>query len=239
MKLPELNYGSPKVYRGKQRIQLAVIPPLVVGILKGILATCRQETRHERYFRDTVQQHGCAIVAVWHEATAYALYLHRGSNYHAASSLSFDGELAARFTQAFNIECLRGSTSRGGAAVLRELEKALGLGECVGLTMDGPRGPRRRAQLGLAILSARTGVPVVPLGVALSKSWRLRTWDRMAVPKPFGKVVYSYAPPIEPAEKVQRALIEAKRLEIQRSLNTLHESLEAELDDVQDVPPGD
>lgn len=233
MKLPELNYTSPQKFTRKQKIKLAIIPPVVVTLLKGILFTCRHEVRNDHFLRETLDAHGHAILAIWHESITYALYKHVGSNYHAASSYSFDGELAARLTHGFNVECLRGSTSRGGAEVLRQLEKALKLVDCVGLTMDGPRGPRRQAQPGLAILSARSGIPVVPLAFSVSRSWRLRTWDRMAIPKPFSKVLYDYGAPIEPAATMDRDAIDAKRLEIQESLNGLHEALEAELGDVQ------
>lgn len=235
MKLPELTYASPNTFTRKQQIQLAVLPPVIVGILRAILFTCPREIRDQHYLDDTVATHGHAIIALWHEATAYALYRHSGSNFHAASSYSFDGELAARLTHQFNVECVRGSSSRGGAEVLRELEKAIKLVGCVGLTMDGPRGPRRQAQPGLAILSARSGIPVVPIAFAISKSWRLRTWDRMAVPKPFARLVYGYGPPIAPAESTDREAIDAKRIEIQEGLNRLHERLEAEVGDVQSV----
>ena len=233
MKLPELNYTTPNTFTRKQRLKLALLPPVIVGILKAILFTCRRETREQCHLDQTLAKHGHAILAIWHESTAYALYLHAGSNFHAASSYSFDGELAARLTKGFNVECVRGSTSKGGAEVLRELEKAIKLVGCVGLTMDGPRGPRRQAQPGLAILSARTGVPVVPLAFAINKCWRLRTWDRMAVPKPFARVLYAYAPAIAPPETTEREAIEAKRVEIQESLNQLQAALEAELGDVQ------
>lgn len=235
MKLPELRYTSPNTFTRKQRLQLAMLPPAIVGLLRAILFTCPRETSGQHHLDDTLAQHGHAILAIWHEATAYALYLHSGSNFHAASSYSFDGELAARLTHQFNVECVRGSTSKGGTEVLRELEKAIRLVNCVGLTMDGPRGPRRHAQPGLAILSARTGVPVVPLAFAISKSWRLRTWDRMAVPKPFAQLRYAYAEPIAPPENTDRESIDAKRIEIQESLNRLHERLEAEVGDVQSL----
>ena len=233
MKLPELNYETPVAFTRGQRLQLAILPPLIVNLLKGILMTCRHEIRHLEYLTDTIERHGHAIIAIWHETATYALYKHVGSNYHAAASFSFDGELAARLTHGFNVECVRGSSSRGGSGALQQLEMALNLVECVGLTMDGPRGPRRYAQPGLAILSARTMVPVVPLAFSVSKSWRLGTWDRMAVPKPFSKVIIDYAPPIAPAESTDRDAVEAKRVEIQDSLNALHAKIEAELGDVQ------
>ena len=238
MKLPELNYETPVNFTRKQHLQLAILPPLIVNILKGLLLTCRHEVRNLDYLTDTIGRHGHAIIAIWHETATYALYKHVGSNYHAAASFSFDGELAARLTHGFNVECVRGSSSRGGSGALRQLEMALDLVECVGLTMDGPRGPRRHAQPGLAVLSARTGVPVVPLAFSVSRSWRLGTWDRMAIPKPFSKVIIDYAPPIAPAESTERDAVEAKRVEIQDALNALHEKIEAELGDVQtDLAP--
>ena len=233
MKLPELNYSSPVIYSRKQKIQIALLPPLVVNLLKGLLLTCRHDVRNLHHLTDTIEEHGHAILAVWHETASYALFKHVGSNYHAAASYSFDGELAARLTHGFNVECIRGSTSKGGADVLRQLEIALGLVDCVGLTMDGPRGPRRHAQPGLAILSARTGIPVVPLAFSINRSWRLRTWDRMAIPKPFSRVIIDYAAPVLPAASTERDAIEVKRAEIQDTLNALHQKLEAETGDVQ------
>jgi len=238
VKLPELNYTTPLTFTRKQHLQLAILPPLIVNLLKGLLFTCRHDVRHLHHLTDTIAAHGHAILALWHESVSYGLYNHVGSNYHAASSYSFDGELAARLTSGFNVECVRGSTSRGGAEVLRQLEIALGLVDCVGLTMDGPRGPRRHAQPGLAILSARTGIPVVPLAVSVSKCWRLRTWDRMSIPKPFARVIIDYAPPITPAASMNREDIDEKRREIQDTLNALHQKLEAETGDIQtDLPP--
>ncbi|MCF6285394.1 MAG: lysophospholipid acyltransferase family protein [Candidatus Hydrogenedentes bacterium] len=237
MKLPELNYTTPVAFTRKQHLQLAILPPLIVNLLKGLLLTCRHEVRNLDYLTDTIESHGHGILAAWHESVAYVVYNHVGSNYHSASSFSFDGELAARLTHGFNIECVRGSSSRGGAGVLHQLEIALGLVDCVGLTMDGPRGPRRHAQPGVAILSARTGVPVVPVAVSISRSWRLGTWDRMTIPKPFSKVIIDYAPPIAPAKSTDRDAINAKRTEIQDTLNALHVKLEAELGDVQQISP--
>jgi lysophospholipid acyltransferase (LPLAT)-like uncharacterized protein len=237
LKLPELNYETPVTFTRKQHIQLAILPPLIVNLLKGLLLTCRHDVRNLHYLTDAIAEHGHAIIAIWHETATYGLYKHVGSNYHAASSFSFDGELAARLTHGFNVECVRGSSSKGGSGALKQLEVALGLVDCIGLTMDGPRGPRRHAQPGLAVLSARTGIPVVPLAFSINRSWRLGTWDRMAVPKPFSKVIIDYAPPITAAESTDRDAVEAKRVEIQDTLNALHVKLEAETGDMQtDLP---
>ncbi|MCS7272394.1 MAG: hypothetical protein NZ703_15025, partial [Gemmataceae bacterium] len=56
------------------------------------------------------------------------------------------------------------------------------------LTPDGPRGPRRHVQPGIVYLAARTGWPIVPIGVGFQKAWRMRSWDCFAVPRPFSRV---------------------------------------------------
>ena len=52
------------------------------------------------------------------------------------------------------------------------------------ITPDGPRGPRRQVQAGMVYLAARTGVPIVPVGIGYDRPWRTKSWDRFAVPRP-------------------------------------------------------
>src|SRR5690606_15894263 len=99
------------------------------------------------------------------------------------------GELAARIVTHFDLRAVRGSSSRGGADALNQLQQAMALGAGVGFTLDGPRGPRRKAKLGAAIIAARTGAIIVPNAFAVSRAWRLRSWDRLPIPKPFSRVL--------------------------------------------------
>ena len=61
-----------------------------------------------------------------------------------------------------------------------------GLDVC--LTPDGPRGPRYKIQPGFIKLAEATGAPIVPIHVRFSSAWRLKTWDRFVIPKPFSRV---------------------------------------------------
>jgi lysophospholipid acyltransferase (LPLAT)-like uncharacterized protein len=85
------------------------------------------------------------------------------------------------------IGLISGSSSRGGAAGLRGLLSALGNGEHVGLTPDGPRGPRRIAAPGVAQMAALGKVPVLPCAARTSWAIQLNTWDAMRLPLPFGR----------------------------------------------------
>lgn len=98
-----------------------------------------------------------------------------------------DGQLVARAMGYFGMKTVSGSTSRGGAAGLRELARLIGDGHPVALTPDGPRGPRRRAAPGVAQLAGLTGAPVFCAAAATSRAITLGSWDSMRFPLPFGR----------------------------------------------------
>jgi len=67
----------------------------------------------------------------------------------------------------------------------------------LGITVDGPRGPRQRVKGGVLAVSRKTGAWIVPVCVAYASAWKLRTWDEMLVPKPFSRVVVRYGAPFQ------------------------------------------
>jgi len=232
VKLPGIVYASPTRFTLKQRVKLAILPPLIAALHKALLATCRWEIRHEERLESVIANHGTAILATWHETTGVLLCMHRGRNFHSTASFSFDGELAARLVSYYGVETVRGSSSRGGSVALDQMERAAPHVPCVGLTTDGPRGPRRVAKPGAAILAARVQKPIVPNACAVNRAWRLRSWDRMIIPTPFARIVVDFAEPIPPPPADTPEEVEAARLAIERALNALHDSLEAEMGQV-------
>ena len=137
------------------------------------------------------------------------------------TSLSRDGELAARMAGMRGYRTIRGSTSRGGLAGMRRLYRAIRSGASVAAAPDGPRGPAGVAQPGTAMLSKLSGAPIVPLAYAASRAWRLRSWDRLVVPKPFARAVLAVGEPMEvPADISDEQLAEISE-ELERKLNDL------------------
>src|SRR5690606_17424343 len=63
------------------------------------------------------------------------------------------------------------------------------------ITPDGPRGPAGVAQGGVLLASARAAAPIVPMRSEVSSAWRLGSWDRFMVPKPFARVRVTYGDP--------------------------------------------
>jgi lysophospholipid acyltransferase (LPLAT)-like uncharacterized protein len=227
-------------FNTKQRVMLAVIPPLVSGLWKLLETTCRHEVRGQEHVAACVHEHECLLAAFWHESIGMAAYCHRNRGYHTLTSQSFDGELAARVVHRFGFHVVRGSSSRGGGKALHELRLVLVERGAVGIPLDGPRGPRRQAKIGIAALAAQTQTPILPQAFAAAPAWRLRSsWDRLPIPKPFGRVITLYGPPIPPPPvNAPREVLEATRLRVEEELNRLHAVLEAELGDASiDGPP--
>jgi len=230
LNVPGVEYSSPRTFTSKQRLTLALAPPLGALAIRALSSTLRNEVRHEDRFKKALDLNGHVIFAVWHECIAMGLWHYRGRGYHTMTSCSYDGELAAQTAQRFGVHAVRGSSSEGGGGALRELEKAIAHVEGIGITPDGPRGPRRVVQAGAVILAARTQTPLIPHAISATSAWRLRSWDRFMIPKPFATIVHAYGDPIPPPKDDSHEAVESTRVELENALNAIHRELETELD---------
>ncbi len=132
-----------------------------------------------------------------------------------------DGQLIARTNTHFGTKAVVGSSSRGGAKAVREMVRLLNSGTYVGITPDGPRGPRMRSGEGLITVARLAGVPIIPVSYSTSRGKHLSSWDRFLVAKPFGKGVIVWGQPIEVARNADKEAIEDTRTRIEDSLNTI------------------
>lgn len=162
------------------------------------------------------------IIAFWHgrllmlpTAWRYPTRLQMVISQHA------DGELISRTIGLLGIGTLAGSTSRGAAAVLRGMIRTLLDGGCVGITPDGPRGPRMRASDGIVAVARLSGVPVIPATYSINRGRNLRSWDRFLVAWPFGRGVIVWGEPIHVAKDADAAALERARLEVETALNAI------------------
>ncbi|HUW62484.1 MAG TPA: lysophospholipid acyltransferase family protein [Candidatus Bathyarchaeia archaeon] len=228
--IPGLLYKSPNTFSVKERLLLRGGPPVIALCVKSLMATCRKEVRHLDAIEQACADRGHAILAIWHETLAMAVYVFRNTGYHTLTSYSFDGEMAARVLRWFGLFAVRGSSSQGGSEAVKNLQEALKHVPCVGFTLDGPRGPWRVAKPGIGVLSARAGVAVVPLAVVASPVWRLKSWDKMLVPKPGARVVAECGEPIGAPRDDSPEEVERMRARVEESLNELHGRLDRSLD---------
>lgn len=180
------------------------------------------------------------ILALWHErllplvcqwrrfpdpAHAPRIALHMLISGHR------DGRMIAAIAARIGVHSVEGSSSRGGQAGLSRLLGLLAAGTAaVGITPDGPRGPRRVVQPGVAALARLSGRPVVCAGAATRRHRRLRSWDRMMLSLPFGPGALVVGPPLRIGrDEDQQAALAA----ITAALNAVTD----EADRLAGVPP--
>ncbi|MEQ8287480.1 lysophospholipid acyltransferase family protein [Thalassospira sp.] len=182
------------------------------------------------------------IVAFWHQRLLMMPYTWRSVGgdrpFNMLISAHRDGDIISRTIAYFGPKTIAGSTGKGkgGAAALRQILKALKAGEVVGMTPDGPRGPRMRASDGI-IQAARMGnVPIFPLTYSASNRKVLGSWDRFVLPLPFSRGVFHWGDPIHVDRKLDEAGIEAKRLELETALTKLTQDTDAALG-LKTIPP--
>lgn len=140
---------------------------------------------------------------------------------HMMVSEHRDGQFIAETVKSFGVDTVSGSSSKGGAKALRALVKLLAEGKYVGLTPDGPRGPRMRASAGIVSLARLSGVPIVPVAYSVVRGWNLRSWDRFLVAWPFSRGVFVWGVPIEVARDADANAQEETRLQVEAALNAL------------------
>lgn len=140
---------------------------------------------------------------------------------HTLTSDHPDGRLIARTTAHFGLRTVVGSATRGGAGALRQLVRLVSDGSSVGITPDGPRGPRMRAKPGALALARLAGVPVVPVTYGVSARRLLDSWDRFVLPLPFARGVIVWGEAIDVPADADTAALEAARRRLEDSLNAI------------------
>ncbi len=162
------------------------------------------------------------IYTFWHNRVFLSTYFWRSRGIVVMTSQSFDGEYIARFIQRFGYGAARGSSTRGGIGAIVEMVRLMRAGKPTGFTIDGPKGPRYVAKMGAVLLAKKTGCPILPFNISAEKFWEVNSWDRFQIPKPFTRARVKIAQPIFVLPDADEAALEAKRDELQASLNDLN-----------------
>ena len=181
-----------------------LLPPLAAIAVTALGMTLSVRAVGMEALRPLWQARRPLIYGVWHGRMLMVPWLNARlrepearRRVHVLASRSRDGQLMADFARRFGLTVVRGSSSRGGLQALRELSRALRVGDDVAMVPDGPRGPAGRVQGGIVALAAATGAPIVPIGVAASPARRFGSWDRFMVPMPFARCAVTFGGIVE------------------------------------------
>ncbi len=161
-----------------------------------IFLTCFKTYRGEK-----VDAKPC-VVLFWHGRLAlmpFAFRHFRLKEKRAFVMISHhkDGDYIAKIIEFYGLNSVRGSTSRGASGALKAAFKVLDENDDIIITPDGPRGPYRSISDGAILLAQKKNVKIRILNYEASRFWQFKSWDKMILPKPFSRVVYSLSEPLD------------------------------------------
>jgi lysophospholipid acyltransferase (LPLAT)-like uncharacterized protein len=200
---------------------------LLAGYVRLVGATTRWEEIGAAHLDALIAEERGFIAGLWH-GRLFMTPLMAPPEWRRVAVISNnrDGDLIAALVARFGAGAVRGSSfdrrkgrQKGGAAAYRAGLAELATPRTVlGVTPDGPRGPRMHAEPGIARLSAGAGAAVLP--VAFSVRWGvvLGSWDAFLLPLPFGRGVKVYGPPLRPPEPAGPAELDRYRAAIEAAI---------------------
>jgi lysophospholipid acyltransferase (LPLAT)-like uncharacterized protein len=206
------SFGSLAKYPFRDRLLIRVASELLYWLIRIIGLTLRFEV----IGRENLVEGRPYIYCFWHNRIPVATYLWRRRGIVVMSSRSYDSEYSARFIQRFGYGAARGSSTRGARSALILMIRAVRGGRSAAFSIDGPRGPLYVAKPGAVLLAAKTGAALVPFSVSLDRCWRMGSWDRMEIPKPFARAVVVIGQPIQVSD--DREDIDHRHAELQAAL---------------------
>ncbi len=229
VKILEVNSETKSTFTLAQRLALVVVPPVMWVLLQIFGRTWRFEVIAEEGVVPIRfgERPGPEIYCFWHQCVLPCTVYFRHARAFILISRSFDGELITRILMKFGYGAVRGSSSRSAREGLLGLKDVVESGRTAIFTADGPRGPIFETKMGPVKLAQMTGAPIGAFHLQPERAWTMRSWDRFLVPKPFTRIVVSWAqwthvPTDLPAEQFEPKREELNAAMERARMNALH-----------------
>jgi lysophospholipid acyltransferase (LPLAT)-like uncharacterized protein len=208
-------------------IQVKILPGLITMLLRFVLWTNKIEVIGLEQFYEKVKQHP-SIIILWHNRVVlgpnfFGDFCAPTSNYTAYVSHSRDGEWLAlaieSFKNGFTIRVPKRNKHESLRAFIKTLKTSILL-----ITPDGPKGPKYKIKPGVIFAASTAKAQLFPFSWSASKYWQLKSWDKLKVPKPFGRIVIGLGEPFF-LHTEENMTLEQKTLKAENTLNAFRQFL--------------
>lgn len=190
--------------------------------IRFVHATGRYTHINDQIAKDLWANKEPFILAFWHGRLLLMPYVwDRRQKINMLISAHRDGQLIAKTVRHLSIDTIEGSSTRGGSQALRAMLKSLKSGVSIGITPDGPRGPRMRVSDGIISVAKLSGARIIPATFASEKRRYVNSWDRFLVALPFSKGVFIWGDPLVVDKKADAQELETARLLLETAMNDL------------------
>ena len=202
-----------KVFRA---LALPVIPYLAYLLVRAIYLTCKKTFHLPNKIPNEP-----IIFAFWHgellmQAFGYPFCRTKERhNISVISSTHFDGQLMTKFDEYFKFKTIKLEKKKPIRALLEAIKRLKDGGD-LAITPDGPRGPRHEVQVGIVTIAQKADAYIVIQNFSASNFWRINSWDKFIIPKPFSKLNFFISEPFKVSnlgKEEAKELIKTKLME--------------------------
>lgn len=169
-----------------------------------VYKTSKVNLKNRKKIENLLERKESFIYSFWHDQLLMCpLTWQSNSSIKVLISKHRDGDIIAQLISNLGFEAIRGSThktnkikNKGGLLSARKMIKSLKNGISIGISPDGPKGPRHKVSEGILSISRLSKSVILPVGIGFKKKWVLNTWDKFIIPKPFNEITVVWGDPI-------------------------------------------
>ena len=169
------------------------------------------------------------ILAFWHSQLMMVGYVWKGKNtLNMLASSHSDGRFGSYIAGHFNLKNIS-IMAKNKSPSLRKVFKILNEKNYIGITPDGPRGPNKKVSEGIIKIAMHSQVPIIPLGFASNKNFKLKSWDSFLITYPFSKCNFVWGEPITIPSSAKENEIEKYKIFLEDKINSCVSIAQSEL----------
>lgn len=169
-----------------------------------VYKTSKVNLKNRKKIENLLERKESFIYSFWHDQLLMCpLTWQSNSSIKVLISKHRDGDIIAQLISNLGFEAIRGSShktnknkNKGGLLSARKMIKSLKNGISIGISPDGPKGPRHKVSEGILSISRLSKSVILPVGIGFKKKWVLNTWDKFIIPKPFNEITVVWGDPI-------------------------------------------
>ena len=159
------------------------------------------------------------ILAFWHsQLMMIGFSWKKNKNVNILASGHSDGRFGAIVGKYFNLNNIQ-TSEKNKSVYLRSIFKLLNDNNYIGITPDGPRGPKEIVSEGIIKIAKSSKVPIIPIGFWSSKNFKLKSWDSFLITLPFSKCSFVWNKPLEIPYNIQENQIQHYQKLLQEKIN--------------------
>ncbi len=159
------------------------------------------------------------ILAFWHsQLMMIGFSWKKNNNVNILASGHSDGRFGAIVGKYFNLNNIQ-TSKKNKSISLRFVFKLLNDNNYIGITPDGPTGPKEIVSEGIIKIAKSSKVPIIPIGFWSSKNFKLKSWDSFLITLPFSKCSFVWSKPLEIPYNIQENQIQHYQKLLQEKIN--------------------